>query len=142
MQPGSTVAVMVGQGGIDFCAMHAFGKKLDDITLLAFQTLPWACRTTEFGKSAMVWGCRHEHDGRVCSYSFALLAETQTKFKTPLRTFLVRACHDCRAFPTSVLLVPKTEIAILKRPWRVYTCLFLMIAACGCAPAGWVAETA
>ena len=43
-----------GHAGFEYEARHILGDKWDKITIISAESLPWACRTTEYGKSAEV----------------------------------------------------------------------------------------
>lgn len=43
-----------GQTGFEFDARHALGAKIDTCILMNFESLPWVCRTVEFGKAVNI----------------------------------------------------------------------------------------
>ena len=54
---------MPGEGGFDLCARHVLGNDFVDASnLFALETLPWACRIIEYGKSVEVLGTKKEID--------------------------------------------------------------------------------
>ena len=56
---GKIVAVLPARSGLEFQARQIFAAaKQDKVTLIGFQTLPWACRTEEFGQSVMIYGTK------------------------------------------------------------------------------------
>lgn len=51
------------QGGFDMCARHILGDEfVAASSLFALETLPWACRIVEYGKSVEVLGTKKEID--------------------------------------------------------------------------------
>ena len=57
-----TVGAFPGQGGFDTCVRSCLGDKGDDCVVFAGETLPWACRTVEFGKKVEILGTKKEID--------------------------------------------------------------------------------
>jgi hypothetical protein len=63
VKPGVVIGAMPGEGGFDMCARHVFGNEfVDQSNIFALETLPWACRITEYGKSVEVLGTKKEID--------------------------------------------------------------------------------
>lgn len=63
MKPGVIIGAMPGEGGFDLCARHVLGNDfVDHSNLFALETLPWACRIIEYGKSVEVLGTKKEID--------------------------------------------------------------------------------
>ena len=58
VKPGLVLAGLPGQAGFEFAVRGAWGDLAKQVTLLSFESLPWACRITEFGKSAEVLGTK------------------------------------------------------------------------------------
>lgn len=63
VKPGVIIGAMPGEGGFDMCARHVFGADfVDKSNIFALETLPWACRIVEYGKSVEVLGTKKEID--------------------------------------------------------------------------------
>ena len=61
LKPGVTIGAMPGEGGFDLCAIHNLGSEFVlHSNLFALETLPWACRITDYGKSVEVLGTKKE----------------------------------------------------------------------------------
>lgn len=61
LQQGVTLGAMPGEGGFDLCAIHNLGSEfVRHSNLFALETLPWACRIVEYGKSVEVLGTKKE----------------------------------------------------------------------------------
>jgi len=58
VKDGTIFAVMPARSGCDFLFAKAMGKKADKLGLVAFETLPWACRFNDWGKTATVLGTK------------------------------------------------------------------------------------
>ncbi|CAJ1375060.1 unnamed protein product [Effrenium voratum] len=58
VQPGTIFAVMPARSGCDFLFKKVMGEKADSLGLVAFETLPWACRFNDWGKTATVLGTK------------------------------------------------------------------------------------
>eukprot|EP00931_Biecheleriopsis_adriatica_P007886 TRINITY_DN109130_c0_g1_i1.p1 TRINITY_DN109130_c0_g1~~TRINITY_DN109130_c0_g1_i1.p1 ORF type:complete len:414 (+),score=91.05 TRINITY_DN109130_c0_g1_i1:46-1287(+) len=58
VKEGTIFAVMPARSGCDFLFKKVMGVKADKLGLVCFETLPWACRFNEFGKSATVLGTK------------------------------------------------------------------------------------
>mmetsp|Transcript_79855 Transcript_79855/g.225831 ORF Transcript_79855/g.225831 Transcript_79855/m.225831 type:complete len:412 (+) Transcript_79855:69-1304(+) len=58
VKPGTVFAVMPARSGCDFLFAKVMGSKADTLGLAAFETLPWACRFNEWGKTATVLGTK------------------------------------------------------------------------------------
>jgi len=59
------IGALVAQGGFDWSALSAIEQSPTHpqrISLFACETLPWACRLTEFGKSAEILGTKEDVD--------------------------------------------------------------------------------
>merc|ERR1719230_494544 len=59
MQPGTIVAVMPARSGGDILFAQKLGEKAKDMTFVGFETLPWACRATEWGRKATILGTKN-----------------------------------------------------------------------------------
>jgi len=61
LKQGVTIGAMPGEGGFDLCAIHNLGSEfVRHSNLFALETLPWACRIVEYGKSVEVLGTKKE----------------------------------------------------------------------------------
>lgn len=61
LKPGVTIGAMPGEGGFDLCAIHNLGSDfVRHSNVFALETLPWACRIMEYGKSVEVLGTKKE----------------------------------------------------------------------------------
>eukprot|EP00415_Alexandrium_ostenfeldii_P003737 UN3737 len=58
IKPGTVFAVMPARSGCDFLFKKVMGAKADSLGLAAFETLPWACRINEWGRTATVLGAK------------------------------------------------------------------------------------
>ncbi|KAL7569817.1 hypothetical protein ACA910_008830 [Epithemia clementina (nom. ined.)] len=63
LQPGVILGAMPGEGGFDLCARFVLGDDFcNQSHLFALETLPWACRIVEYGKTVEVLGTKKEID--------------------------------------------------------------------------------
>jgi len=63
LKKGVILGAMPGEGGFDILAQHVLGEDfVDGSSLFALETLPWACRILEYGKSVEVLGTKKEID--------------------------------------------------------------------------------
>jgi len=63
VKPGVVIGAMPAEGGFDLCARHVLGADfVDQSNIFALETLPWACRIVEYGKTAEVLGTKVEID--------------------------------------------------------------------------------
>jgi len=61
LKQGVTIGAMPGEGGFDLCAIHNLGSDfVRHSNLFALETLPWACRIVEYGRSVEVLGTKKE----------------------------------------------------------------------------------
>ena len=58
IKPGTTVVGLPGEPGFEFQARHVLGDAGRQCTIMNFESLPWACRTTEFGLKCEVLGTK------------------------------------------------------------------------------------
>ena len=58
VQPGTVLVGLPGQAGFEFAVRGTWGDKAKHCSLLSFESLPWACRMTSFGKTAEVLGTK------------------------------------------------------------------------------------
>jgi hypothetical protein len=59
MKPGTIVGVMPARSGGDILFARKMGEKAKDMIFVGFETLPWACRATEWGKKATILGTKN-----------------------------------------------------------------------------------
>mmetsp|Transcript_16039 Transcript_16039/g.37522 ORF Transcript_16039/g.37522 Transcript_16039/m.37522 type:complete len:408 (+) Transcript_16039:70-1293(+) len=58
VKEGTVFAVMPARSGCDFLFHKVMGSKADSLGLVAFETLPWACRANTWGQTATVLGTK------------------------------------------------------------------------------------
>jgi len=58
MKPGTIVGVMPARSGGDILFANKLGDKAKDMLFVGFETLPWACRFSEWGKKATILGTK------------------------------------------------------------------------------------
>ena len=58
VQPGTVLVGIPGQAGFEFAVRGVWGEMAKKCTIMSFESLPWACRIIEFGKSAEVLGTK------------------------------------------------------------------------------------
>lgn len=58
VQPGTILVGIPGQAGFEFAVRGIWGDLAKKCTIMSFESLPWACRIKEFGKSAEVLGTK------------------------------------------------------------------------------------
>jgi len=73
MKPNCVVAVMPARSGGDILFSAKLGSKAKDMIFVGFETLPWACRFTDWGKKATILGTKG-----------SILAAVTPSEKTPL----------------------------------------------------------
>ena len=61
--PGTIVAGLPGCPGFEFEARHVLSDLVGPCTIMNFESLPWACRTTEFGLKCTVLGTKETLHG-------------------------------------------------------------------------------
>lgn len=67
-QPGLMIGAMPGEGGFDLTVRHVLGDEfVEKSDLFALETLPWACRIVDYGRSVEVLGTKKEVDVVVAS---------------------------------------------------------------------------
>lgn len=59
MKPGTIVACMPARSGGDILFGKKLGDKAEQMVFMGFETLPWACRFTEWGKKATILGIKN-----------------------------------------------------------------------------------
>eukprot|EP00536_Pseudo-nitzschia_multiseries_P014705 jgi/Psemu1/215659/e_gw1.754.16.1 len=61
LRPGLVIGAMAAEGGFDLLVRHVLGDEfLASSSLFALETLPWACRILEYGRSVEVLGTKKE----------------------------------------------------------------------------------
>lgn len=60
IEDGCVIVGLPGQNGFEFDVREALGQRLNDCIVMNFESLPWICRTTEFGKSARIFGTKEK----------------------------------------------------------------------------------
>ena len=65
IKPGAILAGLPGQAGFEFEVRAHLGDLSKQVTMLNFESLPWACRIKEFGKSAEVIGTKQSLVGAI-----------------------------------------------------------------------------
>lgn len=58
MKPGTIVGVMPARSGGDIVFSKKLGAKAAEMVFVGFETLPWACRFSEWGKKATILGTK------------------------------------------------------------------------------------
>jgi len=58
MKPGTIVGVMPARSGGDILFANKLGDKAKDMIFVGFETLPWACRFSEWGRKATILGTK------------------------------------------------------------------------------------
>jgi hypothetical protein len=58
IKPGTIVACMPARSGGDILFSAKMGAKAENLAFVGFETLPWACRFTEWGKRAVILGTK------------------------------------------------------------------------------------
>ena len=60
IEDGCVIGGLPGQNGFEFDVRMALGQRLKNCVVMNFDSLPWICRITEFGKSAKIYGCKDQ----------------------------------------------------------------------------------
>ena len=63
--PGTVLVGIPGNAGFEFAVRGIWGDLARQCTIMSFESLPWACRIVEFGKSAEVLGTKGNLTGAV-----------------------------------------------------------------------------
>lgn len=78
IKEGSVIVGLPGQNGFEFAARKALGAKLRNCVVINFESLPWSCRTVEFGQTVRINGTKERLVG-------ALQGDlTEAKLKDPV----------------------------------------------------------
>merc|ERR1719230_452257 len=59
MKPGTIVACMPARSGGDILFASKLGDKAKEMIFVGFETLPWACRATDWGRKATILGTKN-----------------------------------------------------------------------------------
>jgi hypothetical protein len=62
LDDGAWLGAIPARGTFDLCAWDALGEKCFSLTLFGLQSLPWACRITEYGRSVKILGAKARLD--------------------------------------------------------------------------------
>jgi hypothetical protein len=62
LDDGVWLGAIPARGAFDLCAWEALGEKCSSLTLFGLQSLPWACRITEYGRSVKILGTKARLD--------------------------------------------------------------------------------
>ena len=65
IEEGCTVIGLPGQNGFEFELRKTLGPKLRNCVIMNFESLPWSCRTVEFGKTVRVNGTKERLVGAI-----------------------------------------------------------------------------
>lgn len=60
IEDGCVIVGLPGQNGFEFDVREALGQRLTHCIVMNFESLPWICRTIEFGKSARILGTKEK----------------------------------------------------------------------------------
>jgi len=58
IKPGLVLAALPGQAGFEFAIQGIWGDEASKVTIMSFESLPWAARMAEFGKRAEILGTK------------------------------------------------------------------------------------
>jgi hypothetical protein len=65
IKPGSIVVGLPGQNGFEFEVRKTLGPRLRDCVVMNFESLPWSCRTVEFGETVRINGTKERLVGAI-----------------------------------------------------------------------------
>ncbi len=77
--PGATIVGLPGQAGFEFDVRGILGDLAKDCTVGNFESLPWACRIAEYGKSVEVLGTK------ACLAGALEVGKTPPTIKDPMK---------------------------------------------------------
>lgn len=80
VKPGAALGAMPARGGFEWGVKSCMGNKIKSITLFGLQTLPWACRIKEYGRSVQVKGTKEQVD--LASYSIEEASKAASQLET------------------------------------------------------------
>ncbi|XP_020620832.1 tauropine dehydrogenase-like isoform X1 [Orbicella faveolata] len=63
IKPGTILVGLPGEPGFEFQVRHVLGEIAQQCTIMNFESLPWACRITEFGVRCEVLGTKETLQG-------------------------------------------------------------------------------
>ena len=62
LEEGAWLGAIPARGCFDLCAWDALGEKSFSLTIFGLQSLPWACRIIEYGRSVKILGTKRRLD--------------------------------------------------------------------------------
>jgi hypothetical protein len=62
LDDGAWLGAIPARGAFDLCAWDALGEKCFSLTLFGLQSLPWACRIIDYGRSVKILGSKARLD--------------------------------------------------------------------------------
>jgi hypothetical protein len=62
LDSGAWLGAIPARGAFDLCAWDALGEKCFSLTLFGLQSLPWACRIIDYGRSVKILGTKARLD--------------------------------------------------------------------------------
>lgn len=65
IEEGSVIIGLPGQNGFEFAARKTLGAKLRNCVVMNFESLPWSCRTVEFGQTVRINGTKERLVGAI-----------------------------------------------------------------------------
>lgn len=65
IRDGCIIVGLPGQNGFEFEVRKALGRKLKNCVVLNFESLPWSCRTVEFGETVRINGTKQTLAGAI-----------------------------------------------------------------------------
>ena len=68
IKPGTVLVGLPGEPGFEFQVRHVLGEIAQQCTVMNFESLPWACRITEFGVRCEVLGTKETLQGALKVY--------------------------------------------------------------------------
>lgn len=80
IEEGCIVVGLPGQNGFEFEVRKTLGPRLRNCVVMNFESLPWSCRTVEFGETVRVNGTKERLAGAIQGVL------TNTKLKNPVDT--------------------------------------------------------
>jgi hypothetical protein len=83
VREGVVLAGLPGQAGFEFAVRGTMGPVAQKLTVVSFETLPWACRITKFGQEAEVLGFKEKILGSVSPGAKTDPREILQKVMTP-----------------------------------------------------------
>jgi len=65
IRDGCIIVGLPGQNGFEFEVRKALGRKLKNCVVMNFESLPWSCRTVEFGETVRINGTKQTLAGAI-----------------------------------------------------------------------------